>query len=82
MSQQNIQVVKFRADFCSKCKKLEPSFEALVEEKKVQVLVIDAEKDKETVELYEISKLPTFVVVKDGKEIGRAYDVEGLHKIL
>ena len=68
-----ISLIDFYADWCGPCKMMAPIFEEVektyegkIEFKKVDVEAEDAEASK-----YQVMSIPTFVILKDGKEIDR-----------
>lgn len=68
-----IKVLDFYADWCGPCKIMEPVFEELKEEYKgkVEFESIDVEQNGATAADYQVMSIPTFVVLKDDKEIDR-----------
>ena len=64
-------LIDFYADWCAPCKMMEPVVEKLKNEG-INVVKIDTEKDAEMVQYFDINSIPTFVAIKDGKEVGRA----------
>lgn len=69
----------FFAEWCGHCKKAKPEFSPLVGEqtikgKKVKIVMIDAEKEKELAKQFNVSGYPTFILTKDGQNI--TYDGE------
>lgn len=67
-----ITVLYFWADWCGPCKTLGPLLTKICEEQKIELTKIDAEEDsKNLVKEYGVQSLPTFVILKDGKESKR-----------
>ncbi|RPA85628.1 DUF1000-domain-containing protein [Ascobolus immersus RN42] len=68
-------VVDFYADWCGPCHAIGPIFEKLAattaEPGKIAFVKIDVEASKTIVKEYEITSMPTFVLLKDGKEESR-----------
>ena len=68
-----ITFIDFYADWCGPCKIMEPVFEEVKKdyEGKVEFKKIDVEEDIETSSQYGVLAIPTFVILKEGKEIDR-----------
>ncbi|OGC68975.1 thioredoxin [candidate division WWE3 bacterium RIFOXYC1_FULL_39_7] len=68
-----IQLIDFYADWCGPCKIMEPIFQELEKELqgKVEFKRIDVETDPETAGRFGVLSIPTFVILKDEKEIDR-----------
>lgn len=73
--QQGAVVIDFFATWCGPCKRIAPAFEKLAESLQTIVfLKVDVDEAPELVNQFDVSVMPTFVFLKDGKEIKR---VEG-----
>jgi thioredoxin 1 len=73
--QQGAVVIDFFATWCGPCKRIAPFFEKLSESvKSVSFFKVDVDESQDLVNEFAISAMPTFVFLKDGKEIKR---VEG-----
>lgn len=73
--QQGAVVIDFFATWCGPCKRIAPTYEKLSEAfTNVTFLKVDVDESPELTEQYSISAMPTFVFLKDGKEVKR---VEG-----
>lgn len=68
-----IQILDFYADWCGPCKMVEPIFEQLEKEYtgKAEFKRVDVEAEGALANQYGIQSIPTFVMIKDGKEIDR-----------
>ena len=68
-----IQLLDFYADWCGPCKIMLPVIEELENkyEGKVEFKRIDVEADGQMANQYGVMSIPTFVIVKDGKEADR-----------
>ena len=71
---QGLVLVDFWAPWCSNCRMLAPSFDALAEkfDGKIRFLKIDADAYNDFAVDKGVETLPTLVLYKDGKEIGRS----------
>jgi thioredoxin 1 len=68
-------LLKFTAKWCGPCQAIHPRFVELAQESSVPCYHVDIEEDEhELARNFGITKLPTFLRLKDGKEVSR---VEG-----
>ena len=66
-------VFYFTAEWCNPCKKTRPIVEELNREQiMAKFFIIDVDSEIEMAKDFEIKSVPTFVVMKDNKEIHRA----------
>ena len=73
--QQGAVVIDFFATWCGPCKRIAPTYEKLSEAfPNIAFLKVDVDESAELVNMYDVSVMPTFVFLKDGKEVKR---VEG-----
>ena len=61
----------FTADWCNPCKKVRPIVEEINRETANKFQIIDADLEMELVKKFDIRSVPTFILLKDGKEIKR-----------
>lgn len=68
-----IQLLDFHAEWCGPCKAMEPVFDSLKKEYEGQIEFkrVDVEADGLTAGQFGVMGIPTFVILKDGKEVGR-----------
>ncbi len=65
-------VVDFWADWCGPCKMMAPVFEELSKElPKIKFAKLNVDDQGELAQEFGVMSIPTFIVFKDGKEIGR-----------
>jgi len=63
-------VFYFTTDWCEPCKKVKPIVEDMKKEG-FQFQMIDADYEQLLVKQFKVSSVPTFILLKDGKEINR-----------
>ncbi|EKE00056.1 MAG: hypothetical protein ACD_22C00100G0020 [uncultured bacterium] len=68
-----IQLLDFYADWCGPCQVMKPIFKEIEKdyEGKVEFKTVDVETNGQTASQYGVMSIPTFVVVKDNKEVSR-----------
>ena len=65
-------ILYFTAEWCNPCKKTKPIVEQLNTEQIIaKFFIIDVDSDIERTKDFEVRSVPTFVVLKDNKEIHR-----------
>ncbi len=65
-------ILYFTAEWCNPCKKTKPIVEQLnTEQIMAKFFIVDVDSDIERTKDFEIRSVPTFVVLKDNKEIHR-----------
>jgi len=72
-------LVDFYADWCGPCKMAEPVLEELAEEFKDKVVIakLDVDANQQTPPKYSVMSIPTTVLFKSGKEVGRQVGFAG-----
>lgn len=66
------EVIDFWATWCGPCKLMNPILDEVEKENPdLTITRIDIDSDKEMVEQYNIQSVPTYVILKDGKEVDR-----------
>jgi thioredoxin 1 len=66
------EVIDFWATWCGPCKLMNPIIDEVEKENPDLIITrIDIDSDKDMVEQYNIQSVPTYVILKDGKEIDR-----------
>ena len=66
-----IMLLDFYADWCGPCKAMEPIFAEVEKEyvQKVEFKKIDVEVEGAVASQYGVQGIPTYILVKDGKEV-------------
>ena len=66
-------LMAFSAPWCEPCKTMHATVEALAKEYEgvLSLLELDATKEHGMVATFKIQSVPTYILVKDGQEVGR-----------
>jgi len=71
-----MELLDFYADWCGPCQMMMPTVEEFaMNHPEIKVRSINIDEEDELAEQYEVSTIPCFVVLKDGKEIRREVGV-------
>ncbi len=70
-------LVDFYADWCGPCRMITPHLEAVAKELegKANIVKLDVEHAQRIASQYEVTSVPTLILFKDGKEVGRIVGV-------
>ena len=68
-----VTLIDFTAKWCGPCKQMEPVMATLAKEYagRVKVVAVDVDDEQLIAQQYNVRSMPTFVLVRDGKEVGR-----------
>ena len=68
-----VELIDFYADWCGPCVVMEPVIEELEKEMagKVNIRKVDVDKDQEEASKYGVMSIPTYIILKDGREVDR-----------
>ena len=71
LKSQTTTIIDFYADWCGPCKMMSPIVEEVAEilSGKVNVVKINVDEETELAIKYNVSSIPTFVLIKDGKVV-------------
>jgi len=76
-------ILYFTADWCQPCKKVRPIVEELNREYAPKMFqIIDAEIEKEMVQNFKISAVPTFILFDDGRESNRITGLQSRESLM
>lgn len=68
--EKDLVLVDFFAEWCGPCRMLTPIIEELANEiSSVSIFKVNIDESPETAQKYEVSSIPTLVLLKDGKEV-------------
>lgn len=87
LKSNKIVLIDFWASWCGPCKMMSPVVDKIAEEMNdnVKVCKVNIDEEQNLAVKYNVMSIPTFVVIKEGKEIGRtigAQDKEEIKKML
>lgn len=69
----SLKLLDFNASWCGPCQMMKPIVEEIKKELegKVEVVEINVDEDQAKAAKYGVMSIPTFVILKDDKEVGR-----------
>lgn len=68
----NLVLIDFYADWCGPCKKMNPILNRIADQNKnVKLLKIDAEKSDNIASAFKVEEIPTYVIIKNGRQVWR-----------
>ncbi len=76
-------LVDFWASWCGPCRMMSPVIDEIAEEmgETVKVYKINIDEEKNLAVKYNVMSIPTFIVLKNGKEVGRTIGVQDKSEI-
>ena len=68
-----VTLYHFTAKWCGPCRVMNPVLDALAKEYagRVKLVEIDVDEDQLTSQQFNVRAMPTYVLVRDGREVGR-----------
>ena len=76
-------LIDFWASWCGPCRMMSPVIDKIAEEmgEKVKVCKINIDEEQNLAVKYNVMSIPTFIVLKDGKEVDRSVGVQSKDEI-
>lgn len=76
-------LIDFWASWCGPCKMMSPVIDSIAEEmgEEIKVCKINIDEEQNLAVKYNVMSIPTFIVLKNGKEIGRSVGVQDKSEI-
>jgi thioredoxin 1 len=70
---KGVTLVDFHANWCGPCRTLAPVLEQVAKDVKGKATIgkIDIDNEQKTASLFQITSVPTMILFKNGKEVGR-----------
>lgn len=79
-----IQLLDMWAEWCGPCRIMNPVIEEIEKELagKVEVVKINVDEKPQEASKYGVMSIPTYIILKDGKEVGRKIGVTAKAELL
>ena len=79
-----LKILDFWAEWCGPCKFMEPIIEELEKElgSRVQIEKINVDENQEKTAQYQVMSIPTYIFLKDDKEVDRIIGATGKENFL
>lgn len=77
-------LIDFWASWCGPCRMMSPVIDSIAEEmgEEVKVCKINIDEEQNLAVKYNVMSIPTFIVLKGGKEVGRSVGVQDKSEIV
>ncbi len=77
-------LIDFWASWCGPCRMMSPVIDKIAEEmgEKVKVCKINIDEEQNLAVKYNVMSIPTFIVLKNGKEVARSVGVQDKTEII
>ena len=83
LKSEKLVLVDFWASWCGPCRMMSPVIDQVAEEMgdNIKVGKINIDEERDLALQYDVMSIPTFIVFKDGREIGRSVGVQDKEEI-
>lgn len=83
LKSEKLVLVDFWASWCGPCRMMSPVIDQVAEEMgdNIKVGKINIDEERNLALQYDVMSIPTFIVFKDGREIGRSVGVQDKEEI-
>lgn len=83
LKSEKIVLIDFWASWCGPCRMMSPVIDEIAEEtgENIKVGKINIDEEKELAIKYDVMSIPTFIVFKNGNEVGRSVGVQDKEEI-
>jgi thioredoxin 1 len=80
---KGVCLVDFHANWCGPCRMLAPVLEQVASEVQGKALIakVDIDTEQKTASQYQITSVPTMILLKDGKEVKRLVGLRNAESI-
>ena len=77
-------LIDFWASWCGPCKMMSPVIDSIAEEEgnTVKVCKINIDEEQNLAVKYNVMSIPTFIVLKNGKEVARSVGVQDKNELI
>lgn len=82
IANNKIAIVDFWADWCGPCKMMKPVLESFEQETGIVVGKIDADANQELSEKFNVSSIPTILVLENGVPVHQVIGAMPKHKLM
>lgn len=81
--ENGVTLVDFYADWCGPCRMMTPVLEKVAKEVHGQAMVakLDIDQAQKVASSYQITSVPTLILFKDGKEMGRLVGLRDMETV-
>ena len=71
LSTPGLTIIDFTAAWCGPCRQLTPTLDALATDYKIPLVEVDVDVDQLAAQQFGVRSMPTVVLWRDGREVGR-----------